>query len=157
MAATLTLHRRAQTDLSTWGDLLDPTGTELCKILERGPSNPDHVRIPAGLYQIGRKPFGTSHFDEAFKALIGASYKGILWLPNVPGRTNIELHTANFVSELLGCLATGGQITVDENHDFAIAGGTSKPAYAKMYGVVSSLIDGDGADLLIRDLSQTNA
>jgi hypothetical protein len=150
---SFTLKRRAQTPHSTWGEFLaEGEAAPLCKILERGAGNPDHVRIPAGTYEVRRKPVGTSHFDARFRALLGDRYKGILWLPDVPHRTNIEIHTANQVSELLGCLATGVTIVQDAAGDFAVAGGTSMPAYALLYPAVSAAIDSDGAALVIEDV-----
>lgn len=149
---TFTLQRMAQTECSTWGTLAGTDGTELCKILERGAQNPAHTRILPGTYGLGRKPLGASRFDFAFKALIGAGYKGILWLPNVPGRSNIEIHTANLIQQLEGCLATGEKIEQDSHGDFCIAGGTSKPAYAKLYPLISAAIDAGGAALVIKDI-----
>jgi|SRR5579872_171818 len=149
---TFTLRRKGETNCSTWGELNGESGDLLCKILERGLHNINHVRIPAGTYQLGRRPFGSSHFDRAFSALIGPTYKGILWLPVVPGRSNIEIHTANVVQELLGCLATGEDIRNDDNGDFAIEGGTSKPAYKAVYPVLSAAIDDSGAQLVISDI-----
>lgn len=151
---TFRLNRFGETPLSTWGDLYVPDATSpICQILERGASNPAHPRIPAGTYQIARKPYGASHFDTAFRMLIGADYKGILWLPNVPGRSNIEIHTANDIEQLEGCLATGGAITKDDHGDFAITGGTSKPAYAKVYPLISAAIDNGGAQIEITDIA----
>lgn len=148
------LNRFEETSLSTWGDFYAPDqATPICQILERGAQNPAHPRIPAGIYEIGRKPLGASHFDGEFKTLIGADYKGILLLPNVPGRSNIEIHTANIVQQLEGCLATGGKITKDDHGDFAIEGGTSKPAYAHIYPLISAAIDNGGAQIEITDIA----
>jgi hypothetical protein len=147
-----TLARKAETPFSTWGELSDPVGAMLSKILERGASNTAHKRIPAGTYEIGRKPLWSSHFDGGFKNLIGAEYKGILWLPVVPGRANIEIHTANLVQQLEGCLATGDDIARDSRGDFMVADGTSKPAYARIYEVISPAIDAGGAQLIIKDV-----
>ncbi|HUB85314.1 MAG TPA: DUF5675 family protein [Rhizomicrobium sp.] len=149
-----TLRRIAETPLSTSGELHGADGAFLSCILERGAHNPVHRRIPAGLYRINRKPFGASHFDATFRRMIGESYKGILWLPDVPGRSNIEIHTANFVSQLEGCLATGGAVVRETDGDFAIAGGTSRPAFAHVYAALSSAIDAGGAQLLIKDIEQ---
>lgn len=145
-----TLSRQAETLCSTWAIFDDPAGVEICRMLERGLHNPDgHLRISAGLYEIGRKPFGASHFDHAYLDLIGARYKGILWLPHVPGRSNIELHTANYFGQLLGCLASATSIvTGPDGHFDAVA---SKAAYSKMYPLVSSALDSGGAQLQIID------
>lgn len=149
---TFTLLRLGETDRSTHGEMLSPVGDLVCKILERGAHNPAHPRIPAGTYRVVCKPFCASHFDATFRALIGESYKGILWLPGVPGRSNIEIHAANRIEQLEGCLATGGAIVREADGDFAIAGGTSRPAFAHAYAVLSSAIDAGGAQLLIHDI-----
>jgi hypothetical protein len=149
---TFVLQRRGETAFSTWGELADPAGAALCKILERGAHNPVHVRIPAGLYRVTRKPFGASHFDATLRKLIGESYKGILWLPDVPGRENIEVHPANLISQLEGCLATGGAIVREADGDFAIEGGTSRPAFAHAYAALSAAMDAGEAQLLIKDI-----
>lgn len=140
---TVSLPRQAQTKFSTWGPLILPSGMTLCKVLERGPANPEHPRIPAGTYQVEHRPLGASHFDEAFAAaLLGiCEYKGVLWLPHVPNRTYIEIHTANYISQLLGCLALGNSIGRDAHGDFSIVGGTSIPAFKKAYPVLSAMAD----------------
>ena len=149
---TFVLVRKGETACSTWGELFAPSGDLLCRILERGAHNPAHVRIPASIYDLARKPFGASHFDATLGKFIGESYRGILWLPDVAGRENIEIHPANHVSQLEGCLAAGGAIVREADGDFAIAGGTSRPAFAHAYAVLSPAIDAGGAQLLIQDI-----
>ena len=151
---TFALVRRAETSFSTWGELRGADGAPLCKILERGARNSDHPRIAAGCYRLDHKPLGASHFDTDFGTLIGAGYRGILWLPRVPGRSDIEIHTANFASQLLGCLASGEEITRDRDGDFAVAGGTSRRAYVRLYPVLLAAILAEGAQLQIHDISE---
>lgn len=137
-----TLSRQADTTNSTWGILSDDTGMPLCKTLERGLHNADgHPRIPAGTYEVVRKPFGASKFDHGLLAEMGAAYKGILWLPNVPGRENIECHPANFFHELLGCIALGESVAT-EGADFCVV--SSRIAYHRVYPTISAAIDGSG-------------
>lgn len=154
---TFTLARRGETRLSTWGELSGPNGGVICKILERGACNPDHVRIPAATYTIQRKPLGSSEFDGTFKDLLGDLYKGILWLPNVPGRSNIEIHSANVIEQLLGCLATGTSISLDTNKDYMISGGTSRPGFVAAYKAISPAIDAGGAQIAIHDIAELTA
>jgi hypothetical protein len=147
-----TLTRKGETAHSSWGVLQASDGALLCMILERGAHNRSHPRIDAGLYELAHKPLGASRFDAGFARLIGAGYKGVLWLPDVPGRSAIEIHTANFVRQLRGCLATGGRIVRDRDDDFAIAGGTSRPAYARLYPVMLAAIEKGGARLRVKDI-----
>ena len=134
-----TLIRTAATDNSTIGDLRNPNTARLCVTLERGPRNPNHVRIPPAKYRVVRKDFGASHFDTRLRALIGPKYKGILWLPDVPGRTNIECHPANYYAELLGCIALGTQAYKSVSGDWMIT--QSQDAYARNYPIISAAID----------------
>jgi hypothetical protein len=151
---TFTLQRMAETALSTWGEWRAESGDVICHILERGTGNPAHRRIPSGIYALATKPMWASHFDGAFKKMIGDGYKGILWVSSVPGRANIEIHTANLVQQLEGCLATGEAIVRDDHNDFAIEGGTSKPAYAALYPLVLAAMADGGAQLSIIDIPQ---
>lgn len=151
---TFILARRGETRLSTWGELFGPNGGLVCKILERGAGNADHVRIPSASYEIKRKPLGASEFDHTLSALMGVSYKGILWLQDVPGRSNIEIHPANYVEQLLGCLATGTSISLDANKDYQITGGTSRAGYLTAYKTISAAIDSGGAQITIKDIPE---
>ena len=153
LSAAFTLARVAETSCSTSGELRDSGCRVLCKILERGAHNLAHPRIPAGRHRLALKPFGASRFDSAYRELIGKAYRGILWLPDVPGRANIEIHTANLVQQLEGCLATGDEIARDRHGDFMIAGATSRPAYARIYPILSAAIDDGGGVLCIRDIA----
>lgn len=154
MSIIFTLQRQAETPHSTSGIITGPDGKLICHILERGAGNPDHPRIPLGVYIVSHKPLGSSEFDKSFTTLLGADYKGVLWLPNVPGRTNIEVHTANFVEQLLGCLATGLSIGRDAQGDFSVPGGQSSPAYKSLYLAIAPHLDGpEDVRLYIRDIA----
>lgn len=145
-----TLNRLEETKNSTHGKLTFE-GSAICLILERGLHNANgHLRVPAATYILGRRSFGVSHFDAKFKTVI-PEYKGILWIPNgeVPGRENIELHTCNFVWQLLGCIASATSIGKDDNGDFSAV--ASIDAYKLMYPVISHAIDNGGAQLVIID------
>ena len=148
---TFTLRRIANAQLSTRGELYAPDGvTLLCEMLERGPENVDHPRIKADLYYIDVKPWGASKFDNSLRAYPIFDYRGILWLPDVPGRTNIEIHPANnALLELEGCLAPGMSWGTGPDGQFYV--NASRPAYAKIYPMILAAIDGGGAGLKIVD------
>lgn len=152
MTGVYRITRTSELDLSTRGELRDPDGVFICFTLERGLKNPDHVRIPAATYTVLRKGIGASKFDKDFGVLIGKSYKGILWLPTVPGRSNIEIHTANYYSELLGCIALGSSIGMDASRNFMITGGTSRPAYRAAYLQISAAVSAGLTQLQIVDV-----
>lgn len=75
-------------------DILFP----LCFTIERPWLNNQHgiSCIPTGIYQVEQYNSPT---------------KGDVWqLLNVPNRSNIEIHPANFASQLEGCIAPGDAI-----------------------------------------------
>lgn len=148
---TFTLKRMGETDLSTWGWLYQGN-IPLTQMLERGPRNPTHPRVPAGTYPLVHRPFGTSKFDNALREEIGDTYLGILMLDTsktVPLREFIEIHPANWQWDLRGCLAPGSSVTKDGNGDFMV--NASRSIYPKMYAPLIAAIIGDGAELTIVD------
>ncbi len=86
-----------------------------CLSLER-PSDGDHPSIPAGTYQCDR-----------FKS----PHNGDVWLlKDVPGRSMIEIHSANRYTDLLGCIAPGRRLGVLESVPAVLE---SAPAMADLY------------------------
>lgn len=147
-----TLRRLSETPLSTLGELIAADGvTSLCSTLERGPQNVTHPRIRAGTYDIAvrRKPF-VSKFDRTLSGILGATYQGILWLPHVTGRSNIEIHPANTFDELLGCIAPGQTSGVDALGEYCVF--NSRDAYQIVYPIIAQAINDDGAQLNITDI-----
>ncbi len=86
---------RFYTPISTPGRLFDSNNLLFCQTVERPHQTfgGNHPAIPEGVY----------------KALRYASpVHGNVWmLQDVPGRSEIEIHVANWPSELLGCIALG--------------------------------------------------
>lgn len=96
MLLTLT---RTKTSLSgTFGVITDEDGIRLCYTVER-PKTGVHPCIAPGTY--------------TFNSFISPT-KGDVWLRDDKsandGRSMIEIHSANFASELLGCIAPGDAI-----------------------------------------------
>lgn len=151
---TFTLVRQSETDRSTWGTLFAPSKKWLSEMLERGPKPFLHPRIPAGTYGLRIRPMGESKFDARLKDDV-PGYRGIIELADVPGRSNIEIHPANFYWEIEGCLAPGDEVAGDKySKNFSVVGGKSRPAFARLYAAVIEAIDhGGGAQLLIKDPS----
>lgn len=145
------LTRLLHTDLSTAGEITDGSGNLICKSLERGLKNPDHLRIPAGTYQLGRGAIGQSEFDHAFTELLGSAYKGTLQVRNVPGRTAIEIHTANWYTQLRGCVATGRSVVLGDDGHYQVPFGMSKLAYADFYRAASDALAAGSAFLKVVD------
>ncbi len=68
-----------------------------CFTLERPTEKsggPEPFCIPIGIYRV------SIIFSPHFQMLVP-------WIMDVPGRTNIEIHPANWISDLLGCVAVG--------------------------------------------------
>lgn len=92
----LTLFRRKTLATGTLG-VLSIDGIFECFTLERPtePSGgPAPFCIPVGTYRIALI------FSHHFQMIVPS-------LMDVPGRTDIEIHPANWISDLLGCIAVG--------------------------------------------------
>lgn len=95
----VTLNRTKTGDTGTFGELLDDSGTHLCYTVERSYTG-DHPCIPLGSYPVVQYNSPT---------------KGDIWmLQNTAPRTDIEIHPANWASQLLGCIAVGAIIELIE-------------------------------------------
>lgn len=98
----LKLNRLKYSPTSTLGELwID--GTFFCYTLER----PDNILgaespfcIPKGTYEV--TPRWSAH-----------NKMEVLGINNVPGRTDIEVHPANWPTQLLGCIAVGDVQSAD--------------------------------------------
>lgn len=89
------LNRFKTSSQGTFGTLMDDTGHQLCFTVER-PYTGDHPCVPAAIYQV-----------ESYES----PTKGDVWmLKDVPDRTAIEIHTANTMNDLLGCIGVGDKL-----------------------------------------------
>lgn len=93
----VTITRNSDNGTETLGTLVltKPDGsTWSCRTLERPWLNNQHnvSCIPAGTYQCQIQRFYATHMYE---------------IMDVPDRTGIFLHPANYVTQLLGCIALG--------------------------------------------------
>ncbi|OGV08712.1 MAG: hypothetical protein A2499_05085 [Stygiobacter sp. RIFOXYC12_FULL_38_8] len=93
------------------------------------------TRIPDGIYNVKIRTHGRWH--ESFKRKFPMSHKGMLEIADVPGFTDILIHTGNTDDDSSGCILVG--VNVDEK-DFTILPGTSTPAYLNMYKKVIAAI-----------------
>lgn len=89
------LARQSDSGQETFGILQDSNRTTLCCTIERPwlDNQPDISCIPLGTYQFYR-------FLSPKNGDVWRSY-------DVPDRNAIEMHAANFASELEGCIAVG--------------------------------------------------
>lgn len=110
----LRILRTEQSDEGTFGYLFIDNET-FCVTGER-PASGDHPCIPPGTYSW--RKFNSPHNGPC------------LLLTNVPDRYMIEIHSANFMLQLKGCIAPG--------HDFARFSGTWDGKPYNLKGVTSS-------------------
>lgn len=108
--------RLGRDGLPTLGTMMSRDGTFHCVTLERS-TNGDHPCIPFGTYIVDR---AIHHPGTPGEYLCPE-------LRDVPGRSHIQIHVANRVAELLGCIATGNHVADDE-----LAVEESKAAFDRM-------------------------
>lgn len=164
MTLRIDLRREDGDGFSTLGKLSVPGIAPIIYTLERAKVFAEHPRIPAGIYALELKPLGTSHFDARMTALmesIGQEHHGMVRLKNVPGRTDILIHIANYWHELLGCIAVGlgHQHGIDQSTDPPYAPNpstywiqNSTAAYKLVYPVLRDAIElHGGAEIHVAD------
>lgn len=96
------------------------------------------TRIPAGKYKVELKPLGTSRFDASAKKKLGHHHKGMLRLVEVPGFTEILIHTGNTEQHTAGCILVGLGVGKDENGHHTVV--NSWKAYRKVYPQIAEAI-----------------
>lgn len=116
----LTLKTVSSLSNCTLSVLLDETGFPFLKTIERPwLDNQQSIScIPAGIYNV--IPFHSPSKGDVFL------------LQNVPDRTMIEIHVANWASELEGCIAVGLDFTINAGKPAMI---NSKAALDKLKAV----------------------
>ena len=87
----------------TLGTLTSRDGQFTCHTLERS-ANTDHPCIPAGTYQVVEDWHHPNDLAHRYRCPE---------LRGVPGRDQIQIHIANRVGELLGCIAPGEHVSAD--------------------------------------------
>lgn len=120
----LLVTRTWETSKSICGELL-VDGQFECFTLEPArlaPVNPNHPCIPAGTYPLIMTP--SPHLGYITPELI-----------NVPGRTDIRIHIANYPKDVLGCTAVGD--THSENYV-----GQSAVAFKRLMVLLRTATDG---------------
>lgn len=82
------------------------------------------TRIPSGTYKIALREYGGHH--EKYKVKY-AFHEGMLQIMDVPGFTDILIHTGNLESHTSGCILVGTLPTSESSI------GSSVKAYKKIY------------------------
>lgn len=122
-----TIQRIKQNSSATFGEMRDASDTRLCFSLERPYVDANHDGltdkgvscIPAGTYRVKRR-WSPKH------------QRNVYGLLDVPGRSDIEIHSANDARELEGCIALGTEFGEVETKKFGAGYGVrhSKDAVA---------------------------
>lgn len=154
---TFTLVRFGFGKDSTLGYLAEIVGGEerrLAYILEderRHTKVYGETCIPTGTYTLGLQTVGKNH--DKYKARFPDWHKGMIHVEDVPGFDGIHFHPGNRDDDTLGCLLTGDRAEILDGCEFAIAGGTSVPAYRRIYEtIVPLLIAGEKVVLHITEM-----
>lgn len=134
-----TLARVTGAQNSTKSEFRYPAGNVIEPALERGEEMALHPRIPAGTFPLLFRTL-PSKFDGSFRTLLGADFHGVIVIGDVPGRSNIEIHTANSWTELEGCVAPGMTVVEGPDGEFAVPGGQSSPAFKTVYMALAAAI-----------------
>ena len=89
------LNRFKSDDNGTFGRLVDDTGKRLCYTVELPwhDNLPDISCIPEGVYEV--------------KAYNSPKHGEVWMVQDVPDRSEIEIHCANNIKDLLGCIGLG--------------------------------------------------
>lgn len=124
------LIRSVHQDTQTLGNLFVIDGTDIlfqCKTLEL----PWKENVPG----LSCAPTGSYRIEYEYSPSFGR----FLWeLKDVPGRSEIKIHPANFAHQLRGCIALGERhefINKDKFKDIVL----SKPTVDKFHAVLSGL------------------
>ncbi|MEW6654735.1 MAG: DUF5675 family protein [Bacteroidota bacterium] len=94
------------------------------------------TRIPDGTYTVKLRTFGKWH--EAFKRKFPHTHIGMLEITNVPGFSDILIHTGNTDDDSSGCILVGKSI---DEHNFKILPGASTDAYLPFYKKVIEAVN----------------
>lgn len=121
------LVRDTFTDASTTGRMW-VDGQPECFTIERSKDDPDHPCIPEGEYEVLLVPPG-EHLAKIF------DYTLFPEIQNVPGRSGIFIHPANYASQLEGCIAPGKPRSENMVHN-------SKAAFETLMTLLKTNTDG---------------
>jgi len=145
----LIVSRNEEHEGSTIG-VMTNDGEHLCYTLEDGHQEekiPGETRIPQGTYDIDLRTFGG--FDKRYSKRYGEMHKGMLEVLDVPGFTNILIHTGNDKSHTRGCTLVGSSYSKMDDGFFVTA---SRNAYKAIYPeIAEKLLAGERVTIEYQD------
>lgn len=117
-------------------------GEYVCHGLEDGFNDPKiagETRIPEGIYEIKLRDFGGFHSRYSEAVWVKDIHKGMLEISDVPGFTDVLIHTGNTKNDTRGCLLLGRSYFKKEDGFFL---SQSRKAYLDVYPkIVDRLIN----------------
>jgi len=106
------------------------------------------TRIPAGSYPVRLRKFGAHH--HRYKKRFPQFHKGMLWLMDVPGFTDILIHIGNTHKDTAGCPLIGTQAKINLDNRYSLVNSTQ--AYINFYKTVMLYLEsGEDVYIKIRD------
>lgn len=164
----LILERIASDEESTLGKLSleDADGggraflAYVCEDEHRDEKVPGETRIPSSAgrapYRLALKRIGDSRFDARYTQKFGrAFHKGMIQLLDVPGFSEILIHTGNTEGDTAGCLLAGTGWARDGRGHYMVT--NSVAAYRRLYPLIAEAIASEIVTLEIRDLDGRGA
>jgi len=110
----------------------------------------NETRIPAGTYEVKFREFG-GHY-ESYKQKY-AGHKGMLWLQDVPGFSDILIHIGNTEGDTSGCILLNNE--VNNNVTDMGRGTNSTQAYLNFYfKVLKAFESGEKVVISVIDFDQ---
>src|SRR3990167_2998490 len=122
---TFTLRRRYSSHGTYW-ELSREDGSHVAYTCEPAHMHLTHPCVPEGAYRVERYD-SPKHGPNTWQ------------LENVPHRTNIQIHIANWPSELLGCITLGGGFGSSESGEWGVL--QSRIAYDKFMDETEALTE----------------
>ncbi|WP_289100998.1 DUF5675 family protein [uncultured Marinobacter sp.] len=110
MSKNVVLTRNAFTPWGVFGELKFPTGEVFYTIERPWINNEPFVScIPDGLYYLEKR------YSPVVQRTSGGEFREGWEVTNVPGRSYIMLHPANWMDDLAGCIGVGKRYEVSQN------------------------------------------
>jgi len=151
----LIISRNEEHEGSTVG-IMTSDGEHLCYTLEDGYQEekiPGETRIPKGTYDLKLRTFGGYH--GRYSKRYGEMHKGMLEVLDVPGFTDILIHTGNDKTHTRGCTLVGSSYAKNPDGFFVTA---SRKAYKSVYpDIAERLLAGERVTIEYQDNDREKA
>lgn len=145
------LQRYFDTGEQTIGGLYAENGIRLCYTLEdtyRPVKVMHKTRIPAGLYRLAFRTYG-SHYQRYKKKFPKLNHsRGMIQVMNVKNFSDILLHIGNTEADTSGCILLGSHVVEYVSGEFKLI--QSTVAYENVYPIIASALENGIVELDVR-------